>query len=244
MSLLQYKSTEMFSSTELIRKSKTIFNKIIDNEIDKAIIMRDGKPGFLLMDFVKYEEIMSEFEILKNKQITPVKEQTIKVKTSPITQEIIIEEKVQAEASIETKTTKYIEEKVISKPTSSAHTVPPRPKSELKEDIVFENEDDEKLIVADDEQIEILDVVVEKTEEEEIREALESIKSMNFDDNMKAMAEKKIKIKILAARKERAILKEQEEQDNKEDLKEELEIQVQIKEDNKKKERELKEFWD
>ncbi|MEA3553678.1 MAG: hypothetical protein U9R39_04635, partial [Campylobacterota bacterium] len=73
MGLLLYKSNEMFSSTELIRKSKTIFNKIIDEEIEKAIIMRDGKPGFLLMDFAKYEEIMAEFEELKANSISQQK---------------------------------------------------------------------------------------------------------------------------------------------------------------------------
>ncbi len=65
MSLLLYKSEEMYSSTELIRKSKTIFNKVLDQEIEKAIILRDGKPSFLLMEFAKYEKIMAEFEELK-----------------------------------------------------------------------------------------------------------------------------------------------------------------------------------
>lgn len=68
MGLLLYKSNEMFSATELIRKSKMIFDKIIEKKIDKAIILRDGKPKFLLMDFEKYENIMAEFEELK-KQI-------------------------------------------------------------------------------------------------------------------------------------------------------------------------------
>jgi hypothetical protein len=65
MALLLYKSKEMFSTTELIRKSKMIFDKIVDEEIEKAIIMRDGKPGFLLMDFEKYESIMAEYENIK-----------------------------------------------------------------------------------------------------------------------------------------------------------------------------------
>jgi len=99
MGLLLYKSNEMFSSTELIRKSKTIFNKITNNEIEKAIIMRDGKPGFLLMDFAKYEEIMGEFEELKaniklenkelkssknkpNKKVVKIDEYTLKTNLS------------------------------------------------------------------------------------------------------------------------------------------------------------------
>jgi len=60
MGLLSYKSDEMYSSTELIRKSKMIFDKVLDKRIDKAIILRDGKPTFLLMEFKKYEKIMAE----------------------------------------------------------------------------------------------------------------------------------------------------------------------------------------
>ncbi len=51
MGLLQYTSNEMFSSTELVRKNKYIFDKLNKNEIEKAIILRDGKPGIILMDF-------------------------------------------------------------------------------------------------------------------------------------------------------------------------------------------------
>jgi len=65
MGLLLYKSDEMYSSTELIRKSKMIFDKVLDKKIDKAIILRDGKPCFLLMEFKKYERIMAEYEELK-----------------------------------------------------------------------------------------------------------------------------------------------------------------------------------
>ena len=60
-SLLQYKSNEMIPSTQLIRKSKQIFDSITRNEIEKAIILRDGKPSFILMDFEKYEEIINSF---------------------------------------------------------------------------------------------------------------------------------------------------------------------------------------
>ena len=38
MNLLQYKSNEMISSTELIRKSKNIFNKLQNKDIEKAVI--------------------------------------------------------------------------------------------------------------------------------------------------------------------------------------------------------------
>lgn len=76
MNLLQYTSNEMFSSTELIRKSKNIFDKLNHEEIEKAVILRDGKPSFMLMDFYKYEKLISEyidlkneFEILKSKKV-------------------------------------------------------------------------------------------------------------------------------------------------------------------------------
>ena len=72
MDLLQYRSNEMFSSTELIRKSKMVFDKISKKEIDKAVILRDGKPSFMLMDFQKYEELINDYLELK-----------VKVKTKP-----------------------------------------------------------------------------------------------------------------------------------------------------------------
>ena len=70
--LLQYSSSEMYSSTQLIRKSKIIFDKIQNNEIEKAVILRDGKPSFIMMDFEKYEKLINHFinldenRILKN----------------------------------------------------------------------------------------------------------------------------------------------------------------------------------
>ena len=70
MGLLQYTSNEMFSSTELVRKSKYIFDKLNKNEIEKAIILRDGKPGIILMDFSYYEKIMSEYLLLKENKKT------------------------------------------------------------------------------------------------------------------------------------------------------------------------------
>jgi hypothetical protein len=71
MGLLQYTSNEMFSSTELVRKNKYIFDRLNKNEIEKAIILRDGKPGIILMDFNHYEQIISEYLELKesNKNI-------------------------------------------------------------------------------------------------------------------------------------------------------------------------------
>jgi predicted nuclease with TOPRIM domain len=67
MGLLQYTSNEMFSSTELVRKCKNIFDKLNKNEIEKAIILRDGKPGIILLDFNQYEQIISDYLQLKEK---------------------------------------------------------------------------------------------------------------------------------------------------------------------------------
>lgn len=67
MEHLLYSSNEMFSSTQLVRQSKKIFDQLVSNEISKAVILRDGKPNFMLMDFNKYESIMKEFVELKNK---------------------------------------------------------------------------------------------------------------------------------------------------------------------------------
>ena len=68
MNLLQYTSKEMVSSTELIRKSKKVFDAIQTKQIDKAIILRDGKPSFMLLDFEKYEEIIAEYIELKEEK--------------------------------------------------------------------------------------------------------------------------------------------------------------------------------
>lgn len=71
MNPLQYTSEEMFSSTELIRKSKMIFDKLYKNDIEKAIILRDGKPAFMLLDFSEYEKIMKEYLKLKELNNNP-----------------------------------------------------------------------------------------------------------------------------------------------------------------------------
>lgn len=65
MSYLLYSSDEMFSSTQLIRQSKSIFDKVSTKDIEKAIILRDGKPTFILFDFKEYEKIMKEYTYFK-----------------------------------------------------------------------------------------------------------------------------------------------------------------------------------
>ncbi|KLE01036.1 hypothetical protein O8C99_06335 [Aliarcobacter butzleri] len=72
MSLLEYTSKEMFSSTELVRKSKNIFDKLNRKEIEKAIILRDGKPNTILLDFEEYEKIMTDYLKLKGKGIVEI----------------------------------------------------------------------------------------------------------------------------------------------------------------------------
>ena len=97
MTHLLYASNEMFSSTQLIRKSKDIFDKLSSNEIDKAIILRDGKPNFMLLDFNKYEQIMKEYITLKNKVSNNI-QTTIQKNTAPIKEErISIEENIDKE---------------------------------------------------------------------------------------------------------------------------------------------------
>lgn len=66
MSLIQYTSDEMFSATDLVRKNKYIFYKIQSKEIEKAVILRDGKPSAIIFDFTEYEKIMKEYLSLKS----------------------------------------------------------------------------------------------------------------------------------------------------------------------------------
>ncbi len=65
MNNLLYASEEMFSSTQLVRQSKKIFDSLVNNKISKAIILRDGKPNFMLLNFKTYEKTMKEFYMYK-----------------------------------------------------------------------------------------------------------------------------------------------------------------------------------
>ena len=88
MNYLQYTSKEMFSSTELIRKSKMIFEKINKHESEKAIILRDGKPSFMLLDFETYEKLMQEYMQLKTtskEKIMPKVDKEVKSNSETIT---------------------------------------------------------------------------------------------------------------------------------------------------------------
>jgi len=72
MNYLQYTSKEMLTATQLVRQSKKIFDSLKKGELDKAVILRDGKPSFILMDFEKYEALLNEYLLLKEN----TKEQT------------------------------------------------------------------------------------------------------------------------------------------------------------------------
>jgi len=99
MTHLLYASDEMFSSTQLVRQSKKIFDKLSTNEIEKAIILRDGKPNFMLLDFNTYESIMKEFIQLKNNQN---KEKEIRINKVVIEKPIVLqkEEDIQIQEDV------------------------------------------------------------------------------------------------------------------------------------------------
>ena len=77
MSLLQYTSDEMFSATDLVRKNKSIFDKLQKKEIEKAIILRDGKPSIMMLDFSEYEKLMKDYLSLKAGNSTNINTRTI-----------------------------------------------------------------------------------------------------------------------------------------------------------------------
>ncbi|MDN5064222.1 hypothetical protein [Aliarcobacter butzleri] len=107
MSLLQYTSREMFSSTELVRKSKNIFDKLNKKEIEKAIILRDGKPNTILLDFEEYEKIMTDYLKLKGKDIVEIpsieseKNETVKSDKNISKKENIEDKKISSNTKIE-----------------------------------------------------------------------------------------------------------------------------------------------
>lgn len=104
MNFTQYKSDEMFSSTQLIRKSKMIFDKLSKDDIEKAVILRDGKPSFLLMDFAKYEQIMIEYMELKKSIGTNISREV----DSPSKKETAVQEEPLLEIAVEKDNTEDI----------------------------------------------------------------------------------------------------------------------------------------
>jgi len=227
MALLLYKSNEMFSSTELIRKSKMIFDKILGKKIEKAIILRDGKPSFLLMEFAKYEKIMAEYEELKE-YVSQIEESTVPKK-----------KKRKKEKSEEDK---KLKSELVEKSKKIAI-----PKMDYVEDIQQKRKEKEESKKTETEKLvektqvnQNEDVIEIKSTNEEISEAYSHIDSMNIDDEKKQEAKEKMKAKILEARKER----EKNEPEDPEQKKVEKELEEQIAEEKLKKEQELEEFWD
>ncbi len=235
MALLLYESKEMFSSTELIRKSKMIFDKIVNDEIEKAIILRDGKPGFMLMDFKKYEAIMADYEKLKESCDKSTKKRVKKKKNEDSPKILSKQDKM---ASILSNLPNNIEPKKdleeFNPPFKEEEESEPLKEEETKQEKDLEKNEPEPI----GKQRESLN------EEDEIRDALIKIKDMNFSPEEKAKVEAQIKEKIKRAREERAKEMHDHHELEKEELKEELQLQVQLKEEKKKKEQELKEFWD
>jgi len=234
MALLLYKSNEMFSVTELIRKSKNIFDKIVNDEIEKAIILRDGKPGFLLMDFEKYEKIMADYEELKLKSTKSIKQKKIKKQ---------VENKLEIDLNKIEKVKEEDKEDIVVAKQKLAHNkpieqvIPPRPAPETiqvnRESEVSQKEEPKKE-----------NIPKELNEQEELNEALDKIKNISLNDEERQRVESQIKERIKKARAQREKLSQEAQKIEKEDLKEELELQVALKEKNQKKARELKEFWD
>ena len=228
MALLLYKSNEMFSSTELIRKSKMIFDKILGRKIEKAIILRDGKPSFLLMEFAKYEKIMAEYEELK--------EYVAEIEGSTVPKKIKKKKKEKSEDD------KKLKDELVEKSKKIAI-----PKMDYVEDIQKKKQEKEEAKKAETEkliektqEIQTEDMVEDISANEEISEAFSSIDSMNIDEEKKEEAKAKIKVKILEARKER----EKMELEDPEQKKVEEELEEKIEQEKLKKEQELEEFWD
>lgn len=90
MGHLLYSSNEMFSSTNLIRQSKQIFDKLNTKDITKAVILRDGKPSFIMLDFDNYEKMMADYNMLKENSLKS-KQNKQHTKTQTTVQNTIIE---------------------------------------------------------------------------------------------------------------------------------------------------------
>ncbi len=181
MNYLRYSSDEMFSSTELIRKSKSIFDKLNNKSIEKAIILRDGKPGFMLLDFATYEKIMKDYEKLKNRVDKKSEEQYLSLDDIEVssTQEQEISQTIKVAESIADAKPKEIEvnkvEKAVDEPIVQEAT--------KIEDISPEEINEEELLKALDEIDKLSiesDFEVKETKDEELEDdfqiALDEIK--------------------------------------------------------------------
>ena len=131
MNYLRYSSNEMFSSTHLIRQSKQIFDKLQEKEIEKAVILRDGKPSFIMLDFDVYEKIMADYSNLQNK--IPHQKQKKEQTKQQHTEQIIIQNIEQLSDNQQDSKISDNESKDISDFTISSSEDLDEQKSEIKE---------------------------------------------------------------------------------------------------------------
>lgn len=166
MNYLRYSSDEMFSSTELIRKSKMIFDKLNKKEVEKAIILRDGKPGFMLLDFATYEKIMKEYIELKEGKTQEPKEEYMSL------DEIEVVHKVKEPKPSMKKVEAQI--KAVESILEEAH-------KNTKENIPQESsvKEEKKKEITQIEQIQS-----DEINDEELQKALEEIEKMNLSGDL------------------------------------------------------------
>ena len=174
--------------------------------------------------------------------------------------EFSIEPKLEIESNEDEKITHKFSKDDIKKEVRYKAVTPPRPEpvhheistviedeviEPLTEIIIDEENHDEEFIESKIEELpEVIEEVEEISEEEEIQTALDTIKSIDFDDGMRKIAEDKIKEKILQARALREIKAEEEKALIEQEEEEELELVNQIEEEKQQKQKELSEFWD
>jgi hypothetical protein len=198
----------MFSSTDLIRKSKMIFDKINSREIDKAIILRDGKPNFMLLNFGLYEKVMAEYDALKklyeedtriNKQIS--EPTSTQVKKHIVTKEIILEDAEYVSIEVENNLSKF--NKIINVKKEEDENIVAINEEQLivednilNEEIVVQSIKESQIKVESDEDKEEKIKIKEfkAREEIELRKALEQLEALNLDPVLKEEVKEKIKI--------------------------------------------------
>jgi len=177
MNYLRYSSDEMFSSTELIRKSKSIFDKLNKKQIEKAIILRDGKPGFMLLDFATYEKIMREFEKLNTKVSKKEDDlylslEDIEIQSHEETVQTSInnEEAIETPISVELEAEALVSVEELEVPTSS-----------ILDTTAPEISQEEEKQLSEITQIE--EMVSDEINDEELLEALAEIEKINVPNN-------------------------------------------------------------
>jgi hypothetical protein len=228
----------------------------LGKKIEKAIILRDGKPSFLLMEFSKYEKIMAEYEELKSKvesSHTDKKSNVKKAKPKNETNEVESQEQLKHELKEGAKKISFESGDYATKSVSQSKPLPKQNVEEEKKNNVQMNEKhyEEEKSEQDNDSEQIVEETEDKidnsinkeetlTEEEEIQKAFRSVDAMNLDDDMKVQAKEKVRLKIIQARKERALLAQEQEKK----IEEERELERQVEAEKNKKEQELEEFWD